>query len=529
MANEYFAEFNLKKKLGKGIFGKVYSVVHSVTSQKLALKLLRHDLTDSSEFSDRFYENFERLKGLHNKNISQIHEYGCTDGDYWFSMDLAPGDGAGSITLQNLADRNGGILAASDLIGLLSEVLRAVSVAHEQGIVHWNLKPGNILLYRLPDGRVVTRVVDFSLVPLIGSEAYLGRVRKAVKNSLKNRIPMDMRGASSRALLKSREYMSPEQQRTGRADFRSDVYSIGLMFYRLISGAKLSPRPPSHFNNALSSDHDRFIIKALEPDPDDRYADAGKMLEALEPIRELINREIEQKRRVQVSDQIQNIRKRVAELIATDCDEKALEILWQTMQDFPGRRDILDDYSVLEEKVRENRLVAEQEKQYQQDSREACALESAGNPEDALKVWGILAELFPEKSQPIQEVERLRLITGQSSDGETVEDIGTVDQAAILRERITYYRRLRNEAWDFVDEYKFEDALRIITGLKEEFSDRDELISELEMIEEETLESLAQEQKITRDKKRKRFFLTGIFVVVIIILVLIFIQYFQGQ
>jgi len=509
-----FAEYKLDEYLGKGTFGKVYSAVNLTNSNRCAVKIFRDSFTDQPGFSARFDRVFQMLKDLHHINITQIHDFGISDRLHWCSMDLAPGDGEGSLSLQNLINYHKE-LDVSVVIGILTGVLQALAEAHKSSFVHSNLKPSNILLYRLPDGRKVARVSDFSQISLVDFNVYLGRLRKAVKNSLRNLIPADERGDSYRSLLISKEYMAPELEHSGKADYRSDVYSLGLIFYRLLCGVKLSARPPSYHNSLLGPGHDRFIMKALEADPSDRYSDAEEMLAAIEPLQDLINREVEQKRREKVSIEVKGIRKKAADLVSEGLYEQALEVLWEVMEQYPGRQDILDDYSTVEEQVHERRVLANQEEQYNLDSKEACDLESAGNLEDALRVWMILAELFPDKTRASQEVKRLMELIGQAGDGETADDLENANQAAVLRERIIKYRCLRNQAWDYAENGKFKDALAIIAQLKKDYPDREELISELEMIEEETTEAMNQE-KIKLRRKLVKWILISCFFLSII-------------
>jgi len=312
--------------------------------------------------------------------------------------------------------------------------------------------------------------------------------------------------------------MAPEQQKTGKTTPQTDIYSLGLMFYRLFSGVSLTARPPSHYNSALRPDHDRFILKAMEPDPLDRYANAGEMLEALAPLTEIISLEIEQKRRIKVSNEVRKAQDKAADLIENECYEDAMAIFQEMMEKYPGRQDVLNDYSKVAEKIHEKKLLANQEEQYNLDSRDACEMESAGNLEAALRVWEILADLFPQKSQPEQEVQRLRKIVREfNGSDETVDDARNIDQAAILRERVTRYRSMRNKAWDFADNGNHKDALKIIVQLKEEFYDREELLSELEMIEEETFDSMAKEKAVFRKKLVKRLLISGSILSVVII------------
>lgn len=530
LTGSILGDYVLTERIGKGFFGRVYSADCRRTDQTHAVKVFRSEICRQPGFTDGFSGMLHRLQALKHTNITTIHTGSPEPGPCWFAMDRAPGDGTGAVTLQDLSDRFGGILEASTLIGIMGGVLRGVAAAHEHGIVHGNLKPGNVLLYRLPDKRLAAKVADFGWVGLVGLQWYLDRCRHAVKYSMKNRIPVDSRGDSFRALLKSREYMSPEQEKTGAVDQRSDVYAVGLMFYRLICGTKLSPRPPSHYNPVLNREHDRFILRALEPEPSDRYADAGAMLEALEPVRELINRELEQQRRIEIGRQVGDIRNKAAALVAEERYEEARDLLYDLMQEYPGRRDVFEDYSAIEDRIIEKEAIANQEEQYHWDSMEARELEAAGNLKGALKVWTILARLFPHKDEAVDEVRRLMAVVGNAMEDDSLADQETAEGSDLTpavmapppadpdgctpadakrepspsprtaRERVERYRRERNRAWDLADAGHFADALVLLAGLKADFSDRDELVTELELIKEETLEAQTAARRAQRHR-----------------------------
>lgn len=500
--------YSLKSILGRGSFGKLYCAENTSSKRHSAVRLIRSDLIRDAGFQHRFADHMAELTQLTHNNLTSVQDYGHSLENHWIALDLAPGDSQGAVTLQDLANASGGVLEASLLISLLGGVLRGLSELHEKGLVHGNLKPDNILLYRLPDNRLVTKLTDYGLVSLIGSDAWLSRIRKAVKESMKNRVPTDSRGDAYRALLASREYMAPEYRKNGVPTHHSDIYAMGLIFYRLISGTRLSPRPPSHYNSALTEAHDRYILKALEPKPCDRYPSAETMLDALEPVREMINYEVEQKRREAVSEQVRVVLHKASDLVDSGQLEEAREMLWDLMERYPGRQDVLDDYSAVEERLTELRRMAEREEQYHWDIAEARELEADGSVTEALKVWVLLSRLYSDKPAVQAEIQRLCEATGR-----TIEDddhlLVSEQSEVVLRQRVTAYRRRRNEAWDMVDEGRFNEAFAILEELKASVTDREELLTEIEMIEEETLEAM-EKTRVTRCRRRnKQMLLAG--------------------
>jgi formylglycine-generating enzyme required for sulfatase activity len=178
------------------------------------------------------------------------------------------------------------------LVGILQQVLEAVAYAHEQGVVHRDLKPGNILLEQDAAGSLTVKVSDFGLARVMGEELLRSQAQMSVSRSLGaektvgrpesigDAQTVDGEGASTRALLGTWEYMSPEQRRGEEADARSDVYALGLMCFRLLTGEELGLKMPSRLVAGLSAEWDALVEKALEQKPGGRYGSGREMLDA---------------------------------------------------------------------------------------------------------------------------------------------------------------------------------------------------------------------------------------------------------
>jgi serine/threonine protein kinase len=207
-----------------------------------------------------------------------------------------------AISLSDLAEACGGKLDEGLLSHILHQILDALSYAHAKGAIHRDLKPGNILL----DCRVcrdrasdksemsdlsdcIAKISDFGLVRLVGEDWIKSQAELSVKLSLSIG---DMRtmgadpsaGSSTRSLIGTYEYMSPEQKSGGEAGKASDVYAIGLMAYKLLTGKNIGPRPPSYYCKGISPKWDDFVFRSLEEDPSERFPDASAMLSALDPL-----------------------------------------------------------------------------------------------------------------------------------------------------------------------------------------------------------------------------------------------------
>ncbi len=184
---------------------------------------------------------------------------------------------------RNWQKERGGVVAQSHLLMLMRDVMDGVAYAHALGVVHRDLKPANILLFPGTDGRLHAKVSDYGLVKMMGEEYHRSQVTSVISLSQTGSNPAESEDDTfNRALIGTWEYMSPEQQEAGEVDPRSDVYTLGLILYRLLTGRKLSPWPPSHYDAAISKNLDVFVLRALEPEAADRFDNAGRMLEVFD-------------------------------------------------------------------------------------------------------------------------------------------------------------------------------------------------------------------------------------------------------
>ena len=318
-----FGQYRIVRLLGRGGMGEVYEVEHRVLARTYALKLLPPDFATRSEAVHRFELEAKVMANLEHPHIVRVDEFGQTEGRYWLRMQLVhgveersvdverghfcpqvgardgggqkcPRSGGGCITLGEYAAERNGRIEQGEMAGILKQVLEAVAYAHEQGVVHRDLKPGNILLETDAAGNVVAKVSDFGLARVIGEELIRSQAQMSVSRSMSlgggatvgrggsigDAKTLDDEGTSTRALLGTWEYMSPEQRRGEEADARSDVYALGLMCFRLLTGEELGLKMPSRLVAGLSTEWDTLLEKALEQKPAARYASGREMLSA---------------------------------------------------------------------------------------------------------------------------------------------------------------------------------------------------------------------------------------------------------
>jgi formylglycine-generating enzyme required for sulfatase activity len=198
-------------------------------------------------------------------------------------MEMMPGrevQGKRVITLEEYVEAKGGRLPETEVKSLLSEILEALGHAHGQGLVHRDLKPANVLL----DGERL-KIADFCLVNAAGAEWMDTQVRSTVINQDEEDTLIDDgsgTGSRSRAIMGTYAFMSPEQKKGQPADARSDLYSVGLMVFRMLTGEE-SPglKLPSRIINGLNPAWDDWLVRSLESNPADRFPSAEEMKTAL--------------------------------------------------------------------------------------------------------------------------------------------------------------------------------------------------------------------------------------------------------
>jgi len=293
MPDEVLGQYRVVRVLGKGGMGQVYEVKHTTLGRRYALKLLSEEFLRSSNALEHFRCEAKVMANLEHPNIVRVDEFGETAGRHWLRMELADGIAGTSefltrkfeakrerlLSLADLANACGGKVPPEMLLPILRQVLDGLAYAHAHGAIHRDLKPSNILLHG-EDGAVpLAKISDFGLVKLSGDD-WVKTVIVPV-DGRSTPIAHDAASTSSDALLGTFEYMSPEQKRGDEADERSDLYAIGLIVYRLLTGEDLGMRTPSQLDAAINPAWDALVIKALENRPANRFQSAGEMVEAL--------------------------------------------------------------------------------------------------------------------------------------------------------------------------------------------------------------------------------------------------------
>jgi serine/threonine-protein kinase len=250
----------IKRKLGSGGMAVVYLAEDQELGRRVALKLLDERHAADEQFVERFRREAQSAAGLNHPNIVSIFDRGLAEGTYYIAMEYLDGR-----TLKELLVRNGPT-PIPIAIDYARQILGALSFAHRHGIVHRDIKPHNIVVGS--DGRL--KVTDFGIARSGASQ---------------------MTEAGS--IVGTAQYLSPEQARGAPVDPRSDIYSLGIVLYEMLTGnvpftgdtpveiamKHLSqvPEPPSKLRDDVPHELDAVVMRALAKDPDQRYASAEEM------------------------------------------------------------------------------------------------------------------------------------------------------------------------------------------------------------------------------------------------------------
>lgn len=262
---EKIGDYEIVAKLGAGGLGVVYEVTHSISRRREAMKILLPDQSASPEMVERFRREVQTLAALNHINIAALHTAFYHDNQLAMVMELIHGE-----TLRDRHQRS-----AIDLDRALeytAQTLRALAYAHRLGVVHRDIKPSNIMI--TADG--VVKLLDFGIA-LHGHSTGLTRAGY---------------------LLGSLNYMSPEQVNGATATPRSDIYSVGVTLYELLTG-KLPitgastyqimighmnqiPAPPHEVAPSVPVPLSEAVMRALEKDPERRFGMAEEFLYSLQ-------------------------------------------------------------------------------------------------------------------------------------------------------------------------------------------------------------------------------------------------------
>ena len=260
--------YEILEKIGEGGMATVYKAKCNILKRYVAVKVLREEFTTDEEFIRRFNTEAQAAASLTHPNIVSIFDVGHEENIYYIVMELVQGK-----TLKEIINEDG-VLPWKWSINIAIQVASALETAHKNNIVHRDIKPHNIIITE--DG--IAKVTDFGIA-------------KAVSNSTITAFG---------TTIGSVHYFSPEHARGGYTDAKSDIYSLGVVMYEMLTGRvpfdadtpvsialkhmQEKPIEPIVLNPAIPQSLNNLIMKAMQKDPNQRYSSATEMIEDLDRI-----------------------------------------------------------------------------------------------------------------------------------------------------------------------------------------------------------------------------------------------------
>ncbi|MGI8623980.1 MAG: protein kinase domain-containing protein [Solirubrobacteraceae bacterium] len=262
--------YTIVSRIGSGGMADVYCAQDAQLGRRVALKVLHRRFAEDQDFVERFRREASAAAGLQHPNVVQVYDRGELEGTYSIAMELLEGR-----TLKQLVHEEGP-LDPDRAIDITVQVLRAARFAHKRGVIHRDFKPHNVIVDA--EGRV--KVTDFGIARAGASDM-----------------------TETGAIMGTAAYLSPEQAQGHAVSASSDLYSVGILLYELLTGrvpfdaesavtialkqVSEEPVPPRALNPAVSPELEDVVLRALQKDPARRFADADEFVAALEAVREL--------------------------------------------------------------------------------------------------------------------------------------------------------------------------------------------------------------------------------------------------
>jgi serine/threonine-protein kinase len=269
LEGQMLGKYRVLEPLGRGGMARVYRAYHPQLDRYVAIKVLRSSLVQDEAFFDRFRREAQAVAAFRHPNVVRVFDYDVQDDLSYMVLELLEGDSL-KTRLRDYRIR-GESMPMGEVVRVLLDVLDGLAYAHGEGMIHRDIKPGNILLTKR--GRAV--IADFGIAQMVGATRHT--------------VPG--------ALVGTMDYMAPEQGLESQSDARSDIYSLGVVLYEMLTQrtpfeadtpvAVLmkhahDPLPlPRQIDPSIPKPFERVVLKALSKDPDHRYQSAEAMARAL--------------------------------------------------------------------------------------------------------------------------------------------------------------------------------------------------------------------------------------------------------
>jgi serine/threonine protein kinase/tetratricopeptide (TPR) repeat protein len=268
----FSGRYQVIEELGHGGMGRVYKVFDIDIKEKIALKLLRPEMALDKETVERFSNELKLARKISHRNVCRMFDMGKAEGTTFITMEFVPGEDLKKFI------RKSGQLGAGRAVSIGKQICEGLAEAHHLGVVHRDLKPQNIMVDE--DGNA--RIMDFGIARSVSGKSITG----------------------AGVMIGTPEYMSPEQVEGRDIDQRSDIYSLGVILYEMVTGrvpfegdTPLSvavkqkteaPRDPRTINPQVPEDLNRAILRCLEKEKEKRYQTAEEILIDLDKIEKVV-------------------------------------------------------------------------------------------------------------------------------------------------------------------------------------------------------------------------------------------------
>jgi len=261
----FAGRYQIIEELGKGGMGKVYRVLDKELNEEIALKLIKPEIATDKKTVERFKSELKLARRISHKNVSRMYELLEEKGNRFITMEYVPGDDLKSFI------RRSGQLAVGTTIRIAKQVCEGMAEAHRLGVVHRDLKPSNIMI----DKEGNARILDFGIARSMKAKGITG----------------------TGVMIGTPEYMSPEQVEAKEVDQRSDIYSVGIILFEMLTGQLPfeadtplaiamkhkgeAPRDPKELNAQIPEGLNRLILKCMEKEKEKRIQNAGELFSEL--------------------------------------------------------------------------------------------------------------------------------------------------------------------------------------------------------------------------------------------------------
>ena len=261
----FAGRYQIIEELGKGGMGNVYKAHDTEIKEKVALKLLKPEIAADEKTIERFRNEIRLARKIVHKNVGRMYDLSKADGTYFITMEYVEGQDLRGLIRQSRQ------LTVGTTINIAKQVSEGLAEAHKLGVVHRDLKPSNVMI----DKQGNARIMDFGIARSVKGKGITG----------------------AGVMIGTPEYMSPEQVEVKEVDQRSDIYSLGVILYEMVTGRvpfegenplgiamkhkSEMPKDPKELNAQIPEDLSRVILRCMEKDREKRYQKAEELISEL--------------------------------------------------------------------------------------------------------------------------------------------------------------------------------------------------------------------------------------------------------